>query len=203
MKFKAKIKTVLCNGDKKTFVKSFSSDTYLDEDEQMEFIDDTDLSDWMIEKDILTILDYFIIKEKPYLPVDVIRDDYDGGWIAPNGDLYAMKGDFDDYIHIAIAHKLYKHKLIPQSRKNKFAPENWLSLNGWVKIHFKYIHYCGYHPIMGNPKIPLTPEQIKTIYTHGQVKCGGMLACGDFQKYVSAARFEMTDPLMLYKYFEL
>jgi len=206
MKFKIKFKTVLNNGNKKTLFKTFTSDKILDEDEQLDFVDDTDMSDWMYEKNVSVILDFFVCKEKPlipYLPVDIVKDDYDGGWLSPAGELYAMKGDYDDYIHISIAEKLYKNKIIPNNKETKFNPSLWLETNGWAKIHGKYIHYDGYERRYNSDKIiPLTPEQINAIYTHGQVKCKGILSFGLCQKTISAARFEMTEPLMLHKLFE-
>lgn len=134
-----------------------------------------------------------------------IKDNYSAGWLAPNGDYYALNGEVSNLLHIQISDALVKKGVIPTSIEGeKVNPDRWLEENGWVKIHGDWILYDGYSlGVLGLPIKHLTEEQKKSIYEYGQLCCSGKLYLGYNKQFVSAARFNMTDKFMLHKYFEL
>ena len=135
-------------------------------------------------------------------PVNIL-DGYDAGWLAPNGDYYGLRGEISNLLHARISEALQVKGIIPTPLPDDCtSPDRWLEINGWVKIHHDWILYDGYdnYGIRGN-EIPLTPEQRDAIYRYGQTCCRGMLSFGTVRFQMSAARFEMTEPLMLKKLF--
>lgn len=132
-----------------------------------------------------------------------ITDGYDAGWLAPNGDYYGLRGEVSNLLHIRIASALQAKGIIPTPLPiDCTSPERWLETNGWVKIHAEHILFDGYdlYGVCGQ-EISLTEKQRDAIYRYGQVCCNGMLSFGPSRVQISAARFEMTEPLMLKKLF--
>lgn len=123
-------------------------------------------------------------------PVNIL-DNYSAGWLSQDGTFYGLNGEISHMLHNQIADALYNSGIIPLAKKNEINPEQWLDENGWVKIHGNWILYEGYL----HNNIPLSKEQINIIYKYGQMCHNGMLRLGIKQEYVSAVRFEMTDPL--------
>lgn len=144
-------------------------------------------------------------------PVDILKG-WSAGWLSPDGEYYALNGSIANMLHNQIADALVEAKIIPISeikdeklkdiRQN---PDEWLEAHGWVKIHGDWILYDGWNreSLPGHTAIPMTEKQKEIIYKYGQVCCNGILKLGFMQERISAARFEMTDILMLRKYFEL
>ena len=141
-------------------------------------------------------------------PVD-ITDGYNAGWLAPDGTYYGLNGEISNMLHNQIADALVAAEIIPigstkngiDNRKN---PDEWLERNGWVKIHGNWILFDGWNQhLLHKDNIALTKEQKDAIYRYGQACCDGILQLGYSKESISAARFNMTDLLMLKKYFEL
>jgi len=131
-----------------------------------------------------------------------ILDDYNAGWLAPDGTYYGLNGEIANMLHNNIASALYDAKIIPNNKKNEGNPDGWLASNGWVRQHKDWILFDGYYnERLDIENIPLTKEQIKAIYEFGQLCCGGMLKFGIQQQTISAARFQDIEPLMLKKLF--
>lgn len=136
-------------------------------------------------------------------PVD-ITEGYDAGWLAPNGDYYGLRGEVSNMLHARISEALQSKGIIPTPLPDDCtSPDRWLETNGWVKIHNDWILFDGYDLFgVRGKEVPLTEKQRESIYRYGQVCWRGMLTFGFSRKQISAARFEMTEPLMLKKLFE-
>jgi len=143
--------------------------------------------------------------EKGIEPVE-IKDNYSAGWLAPNGDYYALNGEIANNLHIQIADALRKAGIIPNDiEEKKVRTENctWLERNGYVKIHGNWILYDGYNQIKrGGKNIPLTDIQIKKLYEYGALCHNGALKIGFKQELITAIRFKDTEPLMYQKLFD-
>lgn len=149
---------------------------------------------------IKTEINYSKIEE--FNPVNIL-DNYDAGWLAPNGDFYGLNGEIANFLHLKIADKLQEKGLIP-SEDLEYGKDFWLERNNWVKVTGNWILYYGYnhHKYYNEDNIPLTSIQKELIYKYGQTCHKGVLRLGDNKEQISAARFNMTEPLMLKKYFE-
>jgi len=155
------------------------------------------------EQDIKKVIDNGI------KPVDILLN-WTAGWLAPNGDYYALNGEIANMLHNQIADALVEARIIPISERKagelydiRENPDRWLEENGWVKIHGDWILYDGWNlSKMGKKPVSMTEIQKKRIYEYGQICCGGAFRLGFMQERISAARFQMTEMLMLKKYFE-
>lgn len=67
-----------------------------------------------------------------------IRDGYDAGWLAPNGDFYGDNGDTSALIHMELAEKIFKFEKFPIKKANN--DDYTLELNGWMKIHHDEVY---------------------------------------------------------------
>jgi hypothetical protein len=130
-------------------------------------------------------------------PVNIL-DNYDAGWLAPDGTYYGLNGEIANMLHNQIADALYKVGIIPNNDENEGNPNNWLCKNGWIRQHNNWILYEGYE--LGR-NIHMTEIQKKKIYEFGALCCKGILKFGILQKTITAARFQMTEPLMIKKLF--
>jgi hypothetical protein len=131
-----------------------------------------------------------------------ITDNYSAGWLSPKGIYYGLNGEIANMLHSNIAEALRRDGEIPEGEEGE-NPDRWLEANGWVKIHGPWILYDGYNlHRMDLKNIPLTKIQRELIYVYGQTCHKGVLKFGLEQEAISAARFQMTEPLMLHKLFE-
>jgi hypothetical protein len=79
-----------------------------------------------------------------------------------------------------------------------------LEQNGWVKIHGNWILFDGWNLCnLKKENIAMTEKQKDAIYKYGQACCDGLLKLGYSQETISAARFNMTDLLILKKLLSL
>ena len=136
-------------------------------------------------------------------PVDIMSN-YSAGWLAPNGDYYALNGEIANMLHNQIADALVEAGIVPKEELN---PDAWLEQQGWVKIHDSNIQFAGCLNVrIGKKNVDLTPIQIKKIYEYGALCHGGAIKAGWRMEQVSAIRFKdmaQTDLEGLYKkYFE-
>ena len=136
-------------------------------------------------------------------PVDITMN-YSAGWLAPNGDYYALNGDIANMLHNQIATALWDAQIIPHVDKYKNNPDGWLSRNGWVRIHGDHILYDGYmQSRYMMPLVKITEEQRNKIALYGKVCHDGMLRFGLRYMPVSVAKFEMMDSIMIGKIFDI
>lgn len=119
-----------------------------------------------------------------------ITDDYDAGWLSPDGTFYGLNGEIANMLHIQIADALKEAGVLPEDI-GIHSPDGWMSEHGWVKIHDDRILYDGYmQAAYGMEFIPLTEAQIKEIARYGNVCCSGFLRFGLKMSMCSAALFE-------------
>ena len=129
------------------------------------------------------------IIEKGIKPVKII-DDYDAGWLAPDGTFYGLNGEIANMLHIQIADALKDAGVLPDDI-GIHSPDGWMSQHGWVKIHNDHILYDGYmQAAYGMELIPLTEIQIKEIARYGNVCCLGFLRFGLRMTMCSTSMFE-------------
>lgn len=136
-------------------------------------------------------------------PVDIMSN-YSAGWLAPNGDYYALNGEIANMLHNQIADALVEAGIVPKEELN---PDAWLEQQGWVKIHDSNVQFAGCLNVrIGKKNVDLTPIQIKKIYEYGALCHNGIIKAGWRMEQVSAIRFKdmaQTDLEGLYKkYFE-
>lgn len=142
------------------------------------------------------------IISKGIQPVDITMN-YSAGWLAPNGDYYALNGDIANMLHNQIATALWDAKIIPHNDDYKNNPDQWLGEHGWVKIHGNHILYEGYmQSRYGIPLVRITDEQRKKIALYGRICHGGTLNFGLKYMPVIVAKFEMMDSIMVGKIFD-
>ena len=141
-------------------------------------------------------------------PVDIMQN-WSAGWLAPNGDYYALNGEIANMLHIQIADALVEKGIIPKGNDtdNIINPDSWLEQQGWVKIHGSNINFAGCLNSMSNKKnVPMTPIQIKKIYEYGALCHNGMLKMGWRLEPLSAIKFkdwyETNPDAVNKKYFE-
>jgi hypothetical protein len=136
-------------------------------------------------------------------PVD-ITDGYDAGWISPEGDVYAMNGHISTMIHNTIADALLKTgRIIIPEGKDRDNPYWHLESHGWVKFHWRWILFSN---VWSEDRARITPEQVKKICAHGNVKHGGSLDFGYKKETMSCAKFDMisqSNPFYLDKLFSV
>ena len=75
-------------------------------------------------------------------PVDIL-DNYSAGWLAPNGDYYALNGEIANMLHQQIADALLLAEIIMEEEDTVGNPDAWLERTGWVKIHGNQINFAG------------------------------------------------------------
>lgn len=136
-------------------------------------------------------------------PVDIMSN-YSAGWLAPNGDYYALNGEIANMLHNQIADALVEAGIVPEEELN---PDAWLEQQGWVKIHDSNVQFAGCLNVrIGKKNVDLTPIQIKKIYEYGALCHNGIIKAGWRMEQVSAVRFRdmaEANPEGLYKkYFE-
>lgn len=131
-----------------------------------------------------------------------ITDDYDAGWLAPDGTFYGLNGGIANMLHIQIADALKDVGVLPNDI-GIHSPDGWMSQHGWVKIHNNHILYDGYmQAAYGMEFIPLTEIQIKEIVRYGNVCCSGFLRFGLRMTMCSTSMFETCNESVRAKLFD-
>lgn len=146
------------------------------------------------------------VLSKDIVPVDIL-DNWSAGWLAPNGDYYALNGEIANMLHNQIADALVTAEIVREEEDTLKNPDAWMEQNGWVKIHGNNINFAGCLNVrLGKRNVQMTPEQIQKIYEYGQNCHNGLLKVGWQMKPLSAVRFKdllEADPDRLNKdYFE-
>lgn len=140
-----------------------------------------------------------VLSKPTFEPMNIL-DNYSAGWLSPTGEYYGLNGDIGNMLHTNIADKLQEQGIIPEDVETV---DSWLERNGWVKIHGNWILYGGWeNEKLDRPVVPMTEIQKTEIVRYGKLCHKGMLKFGFKMEFISAARFEMTDMLMIRKLFE-
>ena len=131
-----------------------------------------------------------------------ITDGYDAGWLSPDGDFYGAFGETGSMIHLHLAEQLFNKKLNDEMTKdgvsiwNSNSPEQWLSTNGWIKIHHNEVYgsFIGdKNPTKDFPyKYAPTDVQIKAICSYIDLNWHGKL-------YTQPQIVRHTEPISTYK----
>jgi hypothetical protein len=147
------------------------------------------------------------ILSKGIEPVNIL-DNYDAGWLAPNGDYYALNGHIANMLHLEIADALLSAGIISENYEEEALNKDaWLEQQGWVKIHGDNVQFAGCLNHNFNKKdVDITPIQIKKIYEYCSICHEGKIKLGWKQELMSASRFQMIAEsnlqAMYDKYFE-
>jgi hypothetical protein len=148
------------------------------------------------------------VMSKGIEPVNIL-DNWSAGWLAPNGDYYALNGEIANMLHNQIADALVEKGIVPKGNDTDdiINPDAWLEQNGWVKIHGKNINFAGcLNTRLGKRNVQITPEQIERIYVYGQMCQNGSLKIGWRAEPMSAVMFrdilEANPDGLNKKYFE-
>ena len=146
------------------------------------------------------------IVSKGIEPVDIMAG-YDAGWLAPNGDYYALNGEIANMLHNQIADALYEKGIVEeQSDENKTNPDGWLHKKGWVRIHGNEINFEGHmnERVNRGRNVFMTDTQIDKITDYCRVHHGQVVKC--FFQPVSALTFQAmaknTPEVFYKKYFD-
>jgi|GEM_PF-2320214 len=143
------------------------------------------------------------ILSKGIEPVNILKN-YSAGWLAPNGDYYALNGEIANMLHNQIAKALYDINIIPQNKENERNPDAWLEQQGWVKIHENNIHFSGCLNFrLGKKNIDLTNVQIRKIYEYCSLCHNGIIEAGWKMEPMSVTRFRDMAEIDLEKLYKL
>ncbi len=145
-------------------------------------------------------------------PVNIM-DNYDAGWLSPDGEYYALNGEIANMLHTQIADALQEKGLIPmyENENNekigiKINPDSWLEQHGWVKIHGNSVHFAGcLNEKLGIPNVDLTDVQIEIIDNYIRDCHGCLIKVGWRLEPLSIGMFRgvaMNLPILYKKYFE-
>jgi hypothetical protein len=130
------------------------------------------------------------VLSKDIEPVDILKN-WSAGWLAPNGDYYALNGEIANMLHNQIADALVTAEIIREEEDTLKNPDAWLEQNGWVKIHGNNINFAGcLNTRIGKRNVQMTSEQIQKIYEYGQMCCNGLLKVGWKMLPMSAVKFK-------------
>lgn len=135
-------------------------------------------------------------------PVD-ITDNYNAGWLAPNGDFYGLNGEIANMLHNQIADAMVEAGIIDVGENNV---DSWLEQQGWCRIHDGNVQFGGcLNHKLGIENVDITEEQINAIALYGNECFKGVgLTVGWKRKRCTGTMFKMQarDLTTLYwKYF--
>jgi hypothetical protein len=134
------------------------------------------------------------VLSKGIKPVDIL-DNYSAGWLAPNGDYYALNGEIANMLHNQIASALYDAGIVPEGKDNESNPDGWLEQNGWVKIQSNNVQFAGCLNVrLGKRNVDITDAQLKKISEYitdcygCQIKAGWRLERHSIRMFMSLAQ---------------
>ena len=134
-----------------------------------------------------------------------IEDGYDAGWIAPDGNVFALNGTTGNFLHVQLADQImeYYHFKKPEKLKD-FANDYYLAADkGFVKFHHRWVTYEGYDCVRTDKPVPLTKKQIDTICDYGNACYGGKLEFGYSKKPLEVEAFRNCSDFTFEKMFSI
>lgn len=128
-----------------------------------------------------------------------IDDGYDAGWLSPDGVFYGDCGDTSSMIHMNLADRMFK-KLFSKNdlKKNDLLfggtedPEQYLTRNGWMKIHNNEIYGVFMNDPEGEYLYCPTKKQISEICRYADLNWHGKI-------YTQPQIVKRTEPISTYK----
>lgn len=126
-----------------------------------------------------------------------IEDDYEAGWISPEGSFYGMRKGTTRLIHMTIAEQLYEglfKEAMSSDGVSLFGgincPEYWLDSKGWVRIHLGEVRT--------GLNCKLTQKQLESLIRYGK-QYGYLRVNG---KFIKISDFKNMDDLMRNQLFQ-
>lgn len=115
----------------------------------------------------------------------------DAGWLSPEGKWYGVNGTISNLLHNQIADMLLSSGIVPEHAKDN--PDNWLMLNGWMRIAHNWVLYEGYDRT--GRAIPVTSRQVEELHRYAGAMAlsngKGYIQCGIERHIVTYAMIEM------------
>ena len=129
-----------------------------------------------------------------------IDDGYDAGWLSPDGVFYGDCGETSSMIHMNLADRMFK-KLFSKNdlKRNDLTlfgstedPEQYLTRNGWIKIHNNEIYGVFMNDPEGEYLYCPTKKQISEICRYADLNWHGKI-------YTRPQIVKRTEPISTYK----
>ena len=129
-----------------------------------------------------------------------IDDGYDAGWLSPDGVFYGDCGDTSSMIHMNLADRMFKKLFSKNDLKRNDSslfggtedPEQYLTRNGWIKIHNNEIFGTFMNDPEGEYLYCPTKKQISEICRYADLNWHGKI-------YTRPQIVKQTEPISTYK----
>lgn len=139
------------------------------------------------------------IQKHPLYPVN-IEDNYDAGFISPEGKVYAMRGLTANFIHLRLADMIFNE--FGFLRDGTYGRDFQLMKLGWIKFHSGQILFDGYNnTLFGHKEVGISKEQIRELKKYGEAR-GGILYFGGGSKPLDINDLENCDNEQLTNLFD-
>lgn len=145
-----------------------------------------------------SMLDTYIkseLSERPTGPAKPTDDQWDAGWISPEGAFWAGKGCKANFIHLNLAddiQKYYSDSL--EWLNNTENPDRELERHGWLKFHGSEISYAGYEDMNIGRHIPITNRQIDKLRDYAKHMGYKVLRVASTKKHIDVSgMYEYTN----------
>lgn len=106
-------------------------------------------------------------KRKQFGPVKPGDEDWDAGWISPEGHFFADIGSSANFLHLGLAEDIIKWLNLDEVKN----PDRYLEKLGWLKFHHTEIAFIGYRQaLLGEPRHPITKRQVDRLIEYAACK---------------------------------
>lgn len=176
--FKAKASLIMSNVDAtKVAVKSMSRDYTSTSRNKSHTNDDLD-----------TFIAKAMEEPKPFGPVKPDENNWDAGWISPEGAFFADKGPTACFLHLNLAKEIaVLYDMKDSNGDGLDNPDHELEKQGWLKFHNQEVAYLGYHPGNIGKQRPISNRQIDKLYEYAKHMGYTSLYCGFTNKHIEVS----------------
>lgn len=109
------------------------------------------------------------MSEHPSGPVKPEADNWDAGWISPEGAFWADKGTTANFLHLNLSEEIQKYYGETfdwlAGAEN---PDRELENHGWLKFHGNTVSYTGYTNWNSGKQQPITNRQIDKLHDYAK-----------------------------------
>lgn len=109
------------------------------------------------------------MSEHPSGPVNPEADNWDAGWISPEGAFWADKGTTANFLHLNLSEEIQKYYGETfdwlAGAEN---PDRELENHGWLKFHGNTVSYTGYTNWNSGKQQPITNRQIDKLHDYAK-----------------------------------